>query len=139
MSRPLEPPGGFPPPEHSLLAGREVPLEPAAREICRRYREEFPDEQERYGEAGNAWCVHDNQHILNWTLMAVDMGHDLDKELLWLAGVLHHRDFPLERLVRNLHIAAEVVEAQLGADGAEPARRLRAGGEAVRAAHGLPA
>ena len=33
---------------------------------------------------------------------------DLERELTWLARVLEARDFPLERLARNLEIAAEV-------------------------------
>lgn len=35
-----------------------------AQEICRRYHNEFTDENERYGPAGRAWCLHDNQTCL---------------------------------------------------------------------------
>ena len=45
-----------------------------------RYRAEFPDEEERYGDAGNAWCVHDNQHILNWAYQDAPGFVDLDEQ-----------------------------------------------------------
>ena len=108
-------------PDTARLHGEEIDLIGPAREVCRRYRLEFPDEQGRYGEAGMAWCVHDNQHILSWAVMAVEYGLGMERQLEWLAGVLGSRDFPLERLVRDLEIAAEVVADPLLAE------RLRAG------------
>lgn len=108
--RRVAPPSGHPPPVTGLLGeGVEVPLVPLAQEICRRYRSEFPDEQERYGDAGLAWCVHDNQHLLFWGAGAVDGWVDMNREVGWLADVLAARDFPLDRLARNLDLAAEVV------------------------------
>jgi hypothetical protein len=114
-------------PDSAQLHGRPFDLVAPAREICRRYREEFPDEDGRYGDAGVAWCLHDNQHILSWAAMAVEYDLGMERQLEWLAGVLGNRDFPIERLVRDLEIAAEVVE--------EPAvaERLRAGADFVRA------
>jgi hypothetical protein len=105
------PPSGAPPPDRAELAGADAPIDlvPLAEEICRRYRDEFPDEQGRYGDAGMAWCVHDNQHILNWAVGARNGYVDLRKELAWLARVLEAREFPVERLARNLEIAAAVV------------------------------
>jgi hypothetical protein len=73
-----------------------------------------------------AWCVHDNQHILSWAAMAVEYDLGMERQLEWLAEVLGNRDFPIERLVRNLEIAAEVVED------AAVAERLLAGAEFVR-------
>jgi hypothetical protein len=115
------PPGGTPPPRTAILSGGEAPIDlvALAGEICRRYRDEFPDEQERYGDAGVAWCVHDNQHILGWAVGARNGYTDLNEQLGWLAGVLSARDFPVERLVRDLEIAAAVVRERL--DGAERA------------------
>jgi hypothetical protein len=113
----LAPPKGDPPPTAARLPGGDpIDLEALAQEVCRRYRSEFPDERERYGDAGIAWCVHDNQHILNWAVLARTGDVDLDRELAWLARVLAARDFPLERLVRNLEIAADVVREHLGDD-----------------------
>jgi hypothetical protein len=91
------------------LSHAVVSLVPLAEEICRRYRDEFPDEAQRYGDAGNAWCVHDNQHLLFWAASAVSGGVDMDRQVGWLADVLEARDFPLPRLARNLDIGAEVV------------------------------
>ena len=111
------PPGGVPPPTTAVLVAGEEPIDllALAQEICRRYRAEFPDEHERYGEAGMAWCVHDNQHILGWAVGAHNGYVDLERELTWLARVLEARDFPLERLARNLEIAAEVTREPVAA------------------------
>jgi hypothetical protein len=114
-------------PATAQLHGAEIDLVAAAEEICRRYRLEFPDEDGRYGEAGVAWCVHDNQHILSWAAMAVEYGLGMERQLEWLAGVLASRDFPVDRLVRDLEIGAEVVED------AAVAERLRGGAAFVRA------
>ena len=113
-------------PDTARLHGAEIDLVGPAREICRRYRREFPDEEGRYGDAGMAWCAHDNQHILSWAMMAVEYGLSIERQLEWLAGVLRSRGFPLERLVRDLEIAAEVVEV------AAVAERLRGGAAFVR-------
>jgi hypothetical protein len=118
------------PPTDAVLAGEHVPvaLVPLAQEICRRYRAEFPDEQGRYGDAGVAWCVHDNQHILNWAIGARNGRVDLERELAWLARVLEARHFPLDRLARDLEIAADVVRERYESLAAE----LSAGAAFVR-------
>lgn len=130
------PPGGAPPPRTAILSGGGTPIDlvALAEEICRRYRHEFPDEQERYGDAGVAWCIHDNQHILGWAVGARNGYTDLNEQLGWLAGVLAARDFPVERLARDLEIAAAVVRERL--DGAERAIAddLAAGADFVRRA-----
>jgi hypothetical protein len=106
-----EPPSGAAPPATAELSGGgALDLRALADEICTRYRAEFPDEQERYGDAGVAWCIHDNQHILNWAITESNGYGGLEGQLVWLAGVLHARDFPVARLRRDLEIAAEVVE-----------------------------
>jgi hypothetical protein len=106
-----EPPSGAAPPEAAQLDGGELlDLRALAEEICSRYRAEFPDEQERYGDAGIAWCIHDNQHILNWAVTEANGLGGFERQVGWLAGVLEARDFPLDRLVRDLEIAAAVLE-----------------------------
>ena len=106
-----EPPSGAAPPATAELTGGEVlDLRALAEEICSRYRTEFPDEQERYGDAGMAWCVHDNQHIVNWAVTEANGLGGLERQIDWLAGVLEARDFPLDRLRRDLEIAAAVLE-----------------------------
>jgi hypothetical protein len=123
-----EPPSGAPPPDHAILIGADAPIElvPLAEEICRRYRDEFPDEEERYGDVGMAWCVHDNQHILNWAVGARNGYVELQRELAWLARVLEAREFPLDRLARNLDIAAAVAsDLPIADDLAAGARFIR--------------
>lgn len=114
--RRLEPPSGFAPPmSASVGSGPPLDLVMLAREICTRYRQEFPDEQERYGDAGTAWCLHDNQHLLNWAAGAARGDIEMRPEVAWLAAVLERRNFPLRRLARNLEIGAEVVATQVPA------------------------
>ena len=132
--RRLDPPSGQPPPvEARLPGGQPLDLLALAREICRRYRGEYPDERERYGDAGQAWCVHDNQHLLNWAAGSVNGYVDLHREVGWLARVLEAREFPLDRLARNLEIGADVVREQVGgAAGDELAGALAGAAEFVR-------
>jgi hypothetical protein len=134
VSRRLDPPSGQAPPAEARLAdGPALDLATLAREICRRYGTEYPDESELYGDAGNAWCVHDNQHILNWAAGSVNGYVDLERELGWLARVLESREFPLDRLARDLDIAADVVREQVGGSrGDELAGALTGGGAFLR-------
>jgi hypothetical protein len=71
---------------------------------------EFPDERERYGDAALAWYVHDNQWLLGWAAEDLEVGgtHFADN-VRWLARVLRARDYPAERLARDLELASEVV------------------------------
>ncbi len=116
----LDPPGGDEPPgTASLGEGEPLDLAALAREICRRYREEFPDEAERYGDAGTAWCVHDNQYLLHWAAEAVNGYLDMTREVSWLASVLEARNFPIERLARNLDIGADVVISRVAGQNGE--------------------
>lgn len=99
--------------------GPVLELVPLAAEICRRYRQEFQDERERYGHSGNRWCVHDNQHLLNWAVEAANGDLDINREVSWLASVLEARGFPTERLARTLDLGADVIDEQaLGSPGA---------------------
>jgi hypothetical protein len=114
-----------------MTPGGELDLVALAAEVCDRYRAEYPDERERYGDAGMAWCRHDNQHLLNWAVADVHAGHvSLLDQVAWLARVLEARDFPLDRLARNLEIDAEVVAERVG--DAALADRLRDAAAFVR-------
>ena len=127
-----EPPSGAPPPVTAELRdGEALDLRALAEEICRRYRDEFPDEEERYGDAGVAWCVHDNQHLLNWAVAESNGYGGFERQLTWLAGVLEARDFPLERLARDLDIAAAVLD-ELGTRHPGPSEILADGARFVR-------
>ena len=131
--RRLEPPDDLAPTSAWAGEGVQLELPPLAQEICRRYRLEFPDEPQRYGSAVDAWCVHDTQHLLNWAAEAVGGYVDLTTEIGWLASVLEARGFPIERLARNLDIAADVVlEAVHGAFGRELGHELASAAAFVR-------
>ena len=106
-----EPPSGAPPPVTATLGdGESLDLRALALEICTRYRAEFPDEEGRYGDAGMAWCIHDNQHLLSWAVTEANGIGGFRPQLEWLAVVLEAREFPLDRLARNLELAAAVLE-----------------------------
>ncbi len=128
-----QPPTGTPAPVEARLSagGPPIDLRALAQEICRRYREEFPDEQGRYGDAGMAWCVHDNQHILGWAVGERNGLVELERELAWLGRVLEARDFPVDRLARNLEIAADVVTGSLPGEQRVVAESLAAGARFV--------
>ncbi len=98
--RRLAPPSGWPPPPAYRAQ---------AEEVCRRHFELHPDQIDRYGEHGMAWCVHDLQHVLSWADGDAHGHVDLEKEVRWLAGVLKARDFPIETLADDLEIAADVL------------------------------
>jgi hypothetical protein len=126
------PPSGQPPPRRAVLGdGTAVDLEALAGEVCARYRAEFPDEDLRYGEAGQAWCLHDNQHLLNWAVLDAAGLVSLPEQVAWLATVLEARDFPLDRLARDLDLAAAVVAERLPA-GAAVADALAGAAHMVR-------
>ncbi len=131
MSRP-GPPSGAPPPRDVTLAdGSVVALTPLADLIARRYLETYPDEAERYGPAGEAWCVHDNLYVLAWAFGAQQGDVRFEEQILWLARVLHSRGYPLDRLAQDLRIAAEVVLAEQVARAAPVAATLRDGAACV--------
>lgn len=125
-SRPLAPPrGGEPAPADLRLADGEIVwLRPIAEEVSLRLRAEFPDESDVYGEAGLEWCIYDNQHLLRWASFDDET---FDDQLGWLARVLAARGYPLERLARDLEIAADVVVERWGERGSPVADRLRGG------------
>lgn len=128
----LRQPSGSPPPVEAWIGGSVTLLGPLAQTICERYRGEFPDEEQRYGDAGMAWCRHDNQWLLSWAVGDVCRAVDLEEQASWLARVLHARDFPVSRLVRDLQIAADVVaDGAFGESSAAVAARLRAAADTV--------
>jgi hypothetical protein len=129
--RRVDPPSGMPPPRSAPApaGGGELDLEALARAVCARYYEEFGDEDERYGAAGRAWCVHDNQHLLNWAALEVTGTVVLADQVAWLARVLEARHFPLPRLARDLELCAEVVRRDV--DGGEPMARALDGAAAM--------
>jgi len=136
VTKRLKPPSGHPPPTTAQTPdGSTIDLVALAEEICRRYRQEFGDEQERYEPvtATQEWCIHHNQHLLSWAVLSLSELCDFSSQVAWLARVLEAREFPLDRLARNLEIAAEVVMAKAVADGKALGPVLRDGAGFVRA------
>jgi len=116
------PSGASAPTTAQLSDGSLIELEPIAREICARFYNRYPQELERSGEAGTEWCRHDNQYLLAWAIQdARDGTVLLGEQAVWLASVLEPRGFPVEQLIGNLQIAAEIVRGHAGLrDLAEP-------------------
>jgi hypothetical protein len=109
MSRPAPPSGATPPAEIYHSDGTPIDLQALAHQVCALYRGEFTDEAERYGEAGVKWCLHDNQYLLAWAIQDVRDGTVLlTEQVEWLSRILENRGFPVERLARDLEIAAGV-------------------------------
>ena len=125
------PAGGTPPPDTAYVGSSPVFLAPLAHTTCSRYFDEFPDHVDRYGEDGFSWCVYDTQYVLSWAFLPDEAV--FDRQLSWLARVLEVREFPLDRLARNLELAADTLLAHhAGTD--EVAERLRRGAASLRAA-----
>jgi hypothetical protein len=125
------PSGGTQPPATAELGDGEVlHLSVLAHEVSRRFQQEHPDEEERYGRAAFEWCVHDNQWLLGWAALEARtrQGHFFEN-VRWLGRVLTARDYPLERLVRDLELAAEVVG--VGTDARRELARTLAEGAAM--------
>jgi hypothetical protein len=116
MSRGVAPSGANPPESFELDDGTQVDLTPLARRICELYYEVYPDDLERYGTAGQGWCDHDTRYLLAWALEDARCGTvDCVEQVAWLGRVLKGREFPIERFVRHLELAAGVLRgAQLG-------------------------
>ena len=114
--------------------GRALQLEPLAQDVTRRFLAEFPDERDRHGDAAEEWCLHDNQYLLAWAVEDLRLRGRFAMNVNWLAGVLRSREYPLERLERDLELAADVLAAAAPAYAAELAERFAAATSAVRAA-----
>ena len=116
----------MPAPRHATLPdGQVLDLHGLATEISAEHLARHADDLARYGEVGRDWCVHDNQHLLNWAVLDVCGGLDFGPQVAWLAGVLGSRGYPLESLADDLRVAAQTV------------RRRVAGGHASRLAEVL--
>ena len=118
-------PGGMPPPtDVDLPDGTVVDLRRLAERVAEIHLRRHPEDVERYGlDLAHEWCVHDHQHMLAWAIADLD----LERQVLWLAGVLHARTYPVANLTDSLITAAGVVEEQLGPDHAAViSARLRA-------------
>jgi hypothetical protein len=130
----IRPPTGEPPPATAEAAdGSSIDLEPLAIDACERYFAAYPDDVERLGPAGRAWCDHDSRYLLMWALEdALTGDEDCVAQIAWLGRVLVGRNFPLERLVGHVQLAASVLrDADLGDLGQRAAQRLQQAADAL--------
>ncbi len=133
MGRETPGPSGMRPPAAAVTPhGQTIDLLAVARRTCEAYDAEYPDERERYGRAGMEWCVHDNQHLVNWAVLSLTSGVDFEEQLAWLESVLEARAFPLDRLAWCLGELARSIEHEYPGE-AEIAQRLREGSRFVAA------
>jgi hypothetical protein len=95
-----------------LTDGTRVDLAPLARRLCELYYADYPDDLERYGTAGRAWCEHDSRYLLAWALEDARAGTvDCVEQVAWLGRVLSARAFPIERLARHVELTAAVLRS----------------------------
>ena len=123
----LEPPSGTDAPASFELAdGTIIDLGPLARRLTEQYYEIYPDDLERYGSAGQAWCEHDTRYLLAWALEDARAGTvDCVEQVQWLGRILTARSFVLERLARHVQLTAAALRSpELGATGARAAERV---------------
>ena len=131
----LRRPSGAPPPAHARLPdGERLDLIGAAEEVARRYFDEFPDDLDSYSSEVRDWAVHDTRYILSWAVTELNGFLVLDRQVGWLARVLAAREFPLDRLVRNLELAADVLAERVPAERAAIEAMFAAAAGTVRAA-----
>ncbi len=135
MSRPAPPSGVSPPEAFELADGTRVDLGAPARRLCGLYYDVYPDDLERYGPAGEAWCDHDSRYLLAWALEDARAGTvDCGEQVAWLGRVLAARAFPVERLVRHVELTAGVLGGMgLGEIGTVAAERMRVAAAALAA------
>ena len=132
--RGLAPPTGMPPPVVATLPdGVVLELRPLAREITDRHLLRHAEDLQRYGGAGREWCTHDNQHLINWAVLAVCDALSFREQLAWLANILSSRGYPLSNLADNLQTAAETTRQLITSNHtAQLASELETGAQFIR-------
>jgi len=78
------------------------------------------------GRQGCNGADNDNQHVLNWAVISITGALDFEAQLAWLARILEHRAFPLDRLARSLELLATALRASYPGE-EEVAERIRDG------------
>jgi hypothetical protein len=137
MTRTIPPSGVNPPQTFELEDGTQVDLGPLASQLCELYYEIYPDDLERYGAAGQAWCDHDSRYLLAWALEdARAETVDCVEQVQWLGRVLANRSFPIERLARHVELTGTVARnSSLGEIGDRAAARLSEAAAALTRTH----
>jgi hypothetical protein len=138
MNRSAPPTGATPPRAFQLADGTTIDLGPLARQLCTSYYEAYPDDRERYGEAGLAWCEHDGRYLLAWALEDARSGDvDCVAQVAWLGRVLNARSFPIDRLVHHVELTATLLgTVALGPTTDRAAERLAEAANQLRLQYG---
>jgi hypothetical protein len=133
VTRPEPPSGVNPPAAVGAGDGTSIDLAPLATRLCDLYFDAYPDDVERYGPAGRAWCDHDSRYLLAWALEDARAGTvDTVEQVVWLGRVLAGRSFPVERLARHVGLTADVLAADVAAPlGPRAAERARDAADAL--------
>jgi hypothetical protein len=104
----------MPPPKRATLPdGQVLDLHALAAEISAEHLSRHRDDLARYGEVLRDWCVHDNQHLLNWAVLDVCGTLEFGPQVAWLARVLGSRGYPLDSLADDLRVAAQTVRRRV--------------------------
>ena len=122
-------PGGMAPPARATLPdGVVLDLHELAAEISSIHLARHPEDLVRYGAVGRDWCIHDNQHLLNWAVLDVCAAVDFGAHVAWLADVLVARGYPLANLADDLRTASQVVRRSLESAHADALAEVLANG-----------
>jgi hypothetical protein len=82
---------------------------PVAERICARHAAEFPDVVARYGDRGQAYCIHDGAYLVAWLVDELDAGPagSFGRNVGWLWSVLDARGYPADSFRRSLELLAD--------------------------------
>ena len=80
---------------------------PAAEMVTTRLLAEYPELEERYGERGRAFGIHDTAYQIAWIVNAVELQSPerLSRDVLWLREILRARNFPMNVFRRNFELS----------------------------------
>jgi hypothetical protein len=80
--------------------------------VTARLMAEYPELEQRYGDRGRAFGVHDTAYQLAWIVGAVELrtADRLRRDMLWLRDLLKARGFPMDVFRRNFELSVEVCE-----------------------------
>jgi hypothetical protein len=126
MIRTILPGGATPPQSFEFPSGTQIDLGPLAQDVCDLYYDVYPDDLERYGSVGQAWCDHDSRYLIAWALEdARADAIDCVAQVRWLARVIAGCGFPVDRLGRHVALTAALLRSsELGDIGSRAAERL---------------
>jgi hypothetical protein len=138
MNRTAPPTGATAPQMFELTDGTTIDLRPLARQLSASYYKNYPDDLERHGDAGPAWCEHDSRYLLAWALEDARSGHvDCVAQVAWLGRVLNARDFAIDRLAHHVELTATLLRtAALGQTTDRAAERLVEAANQLRLQYG---